>query len=36
MRFTSEQEAFLAENGIKLGDLAIDPIVFYGELPFIL
>ena len=36
MRFTPEQEAFLAENGIKMGDLAIDPIVFYGELPFIL
>ena len=35
MRFTPEQEAFLMENGIKVESLAIDPIVFYGELPFI-
>ena len=35
MRFTPEQVAFLAKNGIKIGSLAIDPIVFYGEQPFI-
>ena len=35
MRFTPEQVAFLTENGIKIESLAIEPIVFYGELPFI-